>query len=119
MSENVIGEQPEKSVTALARIDHADLIRGLCEGEDVVEFILALDAEVADYEWTVYLRDRLNEVIASEDKAAEKAYGNPTEEFLKWLVRMDDPADEQGCKDRQVVTLTAIISRARNLLGGG
>jgi hypothetical protein len=40
-----------------------------------------------------------------------------TEDFLRWLVRMDDPTDEQGVRDRQVVRLSAIIDRARALLG--
>lgn len=41
-----------------------------------------------------------------------------TEDFLRWLVAMEDPDDEQGVRDRQVVTLSQIIDRARNLLGG-
>lgn len=44
-------------------------------------------------------------------------FDGPVREFLEWLVRMDDLHDEQGCKDRQTVTLTAIIDRARQCLG--
>ena len=83
-----------------------------------LDFILALDEAAADYDFTVTLRDKLNEALAKVDAAAEKAYGNPTERFLRWLVSLDDPADEQGMKDRQVVTLSQIIGKARDLLGG-
>lgn len=83
-----------------------------------LEFILALDESAADYDFTRTLRDKLNEALAKEDAAAEKVHGNPTEQFLRWLVAMDDPDSEQGMKDRQVVRLSTIIDRARDLLGG-
>lgn len=38
--------------------------------ETIRNFILALDAAVADYDFTVDLRDKLNEAIAEEDRAA-------------------------------------------------
>lgn len=82
--------------------------------EATTRFILKVDHAVADYEWTLELRDKLNEVIRKCDEAAGR---NPVEEFLRWLVRMDDLNDEQGCKDRQTVTLTTIIDRARQCLG--
>ena len=82
--------------------------------EKVTEFVLKVDEAVGDYEWTLTLRDKLNEVIRKCDEVAGAV---PVEEFLRWLVRMDDPQDEQGCKDRQVVTLSQIIGRARALLG--
>lgn len=84
--------------------------------EQTTDFILKVDEAVGDYEWTVELRDKLNEVIRKCDEAAGAA---PVEDFLRWLVRMDDPLDEQGGKDRQVVTLSQIIGKARALLGEG
>jgi hypothetical protein len=77
-------------------------------------FVLNVDEAVGDFQWTVELRDKLNEVIRKCDEAAG---GNPTEDFLRWLVRMDDPNDEQGCEDRRTVTLSAIMQRARQCLG--
>lgn len=38
------------------------------------------------------------------------------EEVLRWLVSMDDPADADGKAERQTVTLTKIIERARAAL---
>lgn len=40
-------------------------------------------------------------------------------DFAAWLVRMDDPNNPEGVADRQVVTLTAIIERARAALQAG
>lgn len=34
-------------------------------------------------------------------------------EFLKWLIRMDDPTNPGGVADRQIVTLTEILNRAK------
>lgn len=82
--------------------------------EKVTEFVIKVDEAVGDYEWTVDLRNKLNEIIRKCDEAAG---ATPVEDFLRWLVRMDDPQDEQGCKDRQVVRLSQIIDKARALLG--
>lgn len=84
--------------------------------EKAHDFVLKVDEAMSDYEWTLGLRDKLNEVIRKCDEAAG---GSPVEDFLRWLVRMDDPQDEQGCKDRQVVRLSQIIDKARALLGEG
>lgn len=82
--------------------------------DQVMDFLLAVDSGLGDYHFTEALRDKLSEALAEE---SDEEAGS-TRQFLRWLVAMDDPQDEQGCKDRQAVTLTAIISRARNLLGG-
>lgn len=65
-----------------------------------------------------YLREDYNKVARELNSLTEGEDGDSVKEFLLWLVRMDDPADEQGIKDRQTVRLSAIIDRARNLLGG-
>jgi leucyl aminopeptidase (aminopeptidase T) len=120
----VTGKSTESATTFILRnvsIDLADLTEQVVDRigrAGAMDFILALDAAAADYDFTVTLRDKLNEELAKEDAAAEKVHGNPTEQFLRWLVRMDDPADEQGVKDRQTVRLSTIIDRARDLLGG-
>jgi hypothetical protein len=82
-----------------------------------MDLILALDEEAADLDFTVTLRDKLNEAIAHEDPNYD-GLNSPTAQFLHWLVAMDDPEDEQGTLDRQVVTLSQIIGKARDLLGG-
>lgn len=81
----------------------------------VQDFIMRVDETMADCDFTERLRDRL-------DKALE-AEGGPSltskyTDFLQWLVRMDDPLDNQGIEDRRVVTLTQIIAKARALLDG-
>lgn len=38
-------------------------------------------------------------------------------EFLRWLISMDDPDNRIGMQDRQAITLTKIINRARAVLG--
>lgn len=87
-------------------------------GDEVMDFILRLDEIAADYDFTVRLRNKLNEVIAENDAAAEGYFGNPTEQFLRWLIRMDDPSDEQGVKDLRELRLSQIFDRAHALLGG-
>lgn len=82
--------------------------------DDVLTFLVAVDAHVGDYHFTLALRDKLNEALADEDGTEP----NTVATFLRWLVRMDDPADEQGIKDRQTIRLSTIIDRARDLLGG-
>ena len=42
--------------------------------DEICNFILELDRKVADYDFTVSLRDKLNEVIAEEDRAASAKY---------------------------------------------
>jgi hypothetical protein len=54
------------------------------------------------------------------DKKASNAGDGQLErlkEFARWLVSMDDPQDAIGCTERQSVTLTKIIDRARQALG--
>lgn len=81
--------------------------------KQVMAFLLKVDEHMSDCDFTEELHAKLADALAAEGASTQ-----PTmKEFLRWLVRMDDPQDEQGCKDRQVVTLTQIISKARNLLG--
>ncbi len=40
-------------------------------------------------------------------------------DLLRWLVSMDDPEDVLGRAERQQITLTKIIDRARGLLDSG
>jgi hypothetical protein len=46
------------------------IIDGVRDHETIRNFILALDLAVADYDFTVDLRDKLNEAIDAEDRAA-------------------------------------------------
>jgi hypothetical protein len=52
--------------------------------------------------------------MSSRQSGARPA--NTLRELAEWLVSMDDPADEFGCKERQRVTLTQIVDRAREAL---
>jgi hypothetical protein len=118
----VTQKSAEPATTFILRnvsIDLADLTEQVVDRigrAGALDFILALDESAADYDFTRTLRDKLNEALAKEDAAA--GLGDKTEQFLRWLVAMDDPTDEQGVKDRQVVRLSTIIDRARDLLGG-
>ena len=98
------------------RVNISDLAAQVASAdrETAMTFLVAVDAHVGDYHFTEALRDNLNEALAEENY---EEVGS-TRQFLHWLVAMDDPQDGQGCKDRQAVTLTEIISRARKLLGG-
>jgi hypothetical protein len=46
------------------------IIDDVCDHEAIRNFILALDLAVADYDFTVDLRDKLSESIDLEDQAA-------------------------------------------------
>jgi hypothetical protein len=105
-----------KFPTEISLEDLAEWFRDV-PGDVVMDFIIRLDELAADYDFTVALRDRLNAEIAKEDGAFEALAGNPTDKFLRWLVAMDDPNDEDGVRARQTVRLSQIIDRARDLLG--
>lgn len=81
----------------------------------VMAFLVSIDEAMADCEFTEKLRDHLTVALENEGVPAPTA---KYADFVQWLVRMDDPTDVQGCTDRQVVTLTQIIGRARALLDG-
>lgn len=57
------------------QVDASDLADDLAYGldrEDLLDFVLAVEEQVADLEFTKELRDRLNEIIA-ECEAEEEA----------------------------------------------
>jgi hypothetical protein len=60
------------TVRGSVALDVHDLIQTLLDGltrEQLADFVLELDLRVADYEWTMNLRDRLTQAIAHEDIA--------------------------------------------------
>lgn len=78
--------------------------------EDLIQFVLRVDEQVADEQWT---RDLIGKLLLALE--GEGALFAGVFDFLRWLMRMDDPLDEMGCRDRQVVTLNRIIERAREV----
>ena len=61
------------SIGISANVELTDLasmiIDDVRDYETLINFILALDLAVADYDFTVDLRDKLNEAIDAEDSA--------------------------------------------------
>ena len=61
------------SIGITANVELSELIGMIIDDvrdhETIRDFILALDLAVADYDFTVDLRNRLNEIIEIEDKA--------------------------------------------------
>lgn len=62
------------------------------------------------------LRNERDSAYRERDEAMRKL-DQVREDFLRWLVRMDEPNKTQGSADRQTVTLNQIIEKARHLLG--
>jgi hypothetical protein len=82
--------------------------------KDVMAFLVRVDEVMADCEFTEELRDTLTAALAAEG-IPQPVDATP---FLQWLVRLDDPTDEQGVADRKAVNLNQIIGKARALLDG-
>ena len=94
--------------------DFAEQLRSM-DCELVFKFLVYVDEMMADCDFTERLRDTLTVALEQEGVGSPAA---PFIDFCQWLVRMDDPHDTQGVKDRQTVTLEAILRRARGLLDG-
>jgi hypothetical protein len=92
--------------------DLAEQLRSM-DHEMVFAFLVRVDEMMADCDFTERMRDTLTVALEQEGVGSPAA---PFINFCQWLVRMDDPHDLQGVKDRQVVTLDKILSRARGLL---
>lgn len=84
-----------------------------------------------DCTWTGFLatfafavKNAENASLRAELKRAHEFIGTrelesfDIKDFLAWLVRLDDPADEQGVEDRRTVNLGQIIGKAKALLDG-
>lgn len=92
--------------------DFAEQLRSM-DRELVFKFLVYVDEMMADCDFTERLRDTLTVALEQEGVGSPAA---PYIDFCQWLVRMDDPHDRQGVKDRQKVTLSEILARARGLL---
>lgn len=107
---------------AVSAVDLPPVVAGYKTCETAV-FPAMADGTVENYGDLVMLDDVKDHEAAIEELLAQlnnepEPEVDPTGQFLRWLVAMDDPLDEQGCKDRQTIRLSTIIDRARTLLGG-
>ncbi len=59
-------KKPRVSIAADVRLDDLACQLSHCDRDQVLEMILAIDDQIADFDFTVELRDKLNEAIKKE-----------------------------------------------------
>lgn len=71
-------------------------------------------ASPEDAPWELYVERNQNEWKDEADAVLTESPAKSLTEFAQWIVSLDeDDPESPGRKDRQVVTLTKIIERAR------